>query len=173
MRRLSRDRLWRVLTSSWGALQISQLAKTPAGLDGYQWHANLSSFGHSAANDTDGNPETEDESEAVVNLLVTSTVIPRLEKLAATYDPLSARQTQRAVGVVDEVSYCVDKSSHRFEVSNTRLRPASPLIVLTRALPFPADTRPNLHAPAPARHHALPDAPRPAPRRPRPPPAPV
>ncbi len=59
----------------------------------------------------------EDESEAVVNLLVTSTVIPRLEKLATTFDPLSVQQTQRAVGVVDEVSYCVEKSSPRFEVS--------------------------------------------------------
>lgn len=53
----------------------------------------------------------------VVNALVTSVVIPRLEKLAKeTFDPLSRRQTTRAIGLVDEVSYCVEKSSPKFEV---------------------------------------------------------
>lgn len=67
---------------------------------------------------SDGEDE-QDESEEVVNALVTLVVIPRLEKLAKeTYDPLSRRQTTRALGLLDEVSYCVEKSSPKFEVSS-------------------------------------------------------
>lgn len=69
----------------------------------------------------DGQEEDAAESEEVVNALVTTVVIPRLEKLArAAFDPLSRKQTMRAVGLVDEVSYCVEKSSPRFEVSVLR-----------------------------------------------------
>lgn len=47
---------------------------------------------------------------------MTSVVIPRLTKLAkATYDPMSGKQTSRAIGLVDEVSYCVERTSPRFE----------------------------------------------------------
>lgn len=107
------------------AEQIDLLAKTPTGLDAYYWHNSLSAFGHaagrgragSASSSVDGEDE-QDESEEVVNALVTSVVIPRLEKLAReTFDPMSRRQTTRALGLVDEVSYCVEKSSPRFEVS--------------------------------------------------------
>lgn len=59
-----------------------------------------------------------DESELVVNALVTSVIIPRLEKIAKeSYDPLSKKQTLRAIGLIDEASYCVEKTSPRFEVS--------------------------------------------------------
>lgn len=68
--------------------------------------------------DDEEEDEQEDESQEVINALVTSVVIPRLEKLAReTYDPLSKKQTTRALGLVEEVSYCVEKSSARFEVS--------------------------------------------------------
>ncbi|KAL8278337.1 hypothetical protein RQP46_009229 [Phenoliferia psychrophenolica] len=99
----------RVEMALWNPFEIAQLGKTPAGLDAYSWHTNLSAFGHTVDDDAS-------ESETVVNALVTSVVIPLLEKLArASFDPLSVTQTTRALGLIDEVSYCVEKSSPRFE----------------------------------------------------------
>ncbi|KAM0752770.1 hypothetical protein T439DRAFT_342265 [Meredithblackwellia eburnea MCA 4105] len=108
----------RVEMAMWNPFGIAQLVKTPPGLDSYKWHENLSSYGHAAqssANNPVGEGE-EDESETVVNGLVSSVIIPRLEKLAReTYDPLSRNQTAKALGLIDEVSYCVERSSPKFE----------------------------------------------------------
>lgn len=61
----------------------------------------------------DGN----DESEVVVNALVASVVIPRLDKVAReSFDPLGKKQTVRALGLIDEVSYCIEKTSPKIEV---------------------------------------------------------
>lgn len=69
-----------------------------------------------------------DESELVVNALVTSVVIPRLEKIAKeSYDPLSKKQTLRAIGLIDEVSYSVEKTSPRFGVRLYSLMSLSPV----------------------------------------------
>lgn len=58
-----------------------------------------------------------DESGDLINAFVTGTLIPRLSKVArGTYDPLSTKSTTRALGIVDEVSYCVDKGAEKFEV---------------------------------------------------------
>lgn len=114
-------------------MQIDELPRTVSDLSAYQWHQNLSSYGHrtgarpggdgEVGDEDDDDDDKPDESAEVVNALVTSVVIPRLERLArAAYDPLSSRQTVAALRVVDEVSYCVETSSPKFEV-----RPASPL----------------------------------------------
>lgn len=95
------------------------MAKTPPGLDAYRWHSNLGEYGHSAPPvSQDGHQyEEEDESEVVVNALVSSVVIPRLEKLAKeSFDPLSKNQTTKALALLDEISYCVERKSQRFEV---------------------------------------------------------
>ena len=102
------------------APQIDELPRTVSDLSAYQWHQNLSSYGHrerSGDEPQDDDENKPDESAEVVNALVTSVVIPRLEKLArSAYDPYSSRQTVAALRVVDEVSYCVETSSAKFEV---------------------------------------------------------
>ncbi|KAK4050355.1 hypothetical protein OIO90_005148 [Microbotryomycetes sp. JL221] len=111
----------RVEMAMWNPFEISQLAKSPPGLDAYQWHSNLTAFGHagqsqSREDDDDSEMQGRDESEEIVNLLVTSVVVTRLIPLAKqTYDAFSRHQTVRALGLVDEVSYCVEKSSPKFE----------------------------------------------------------
>lgn len=92
------------------------MAKTPPGLDAYKWHSKLGSYGHTEDGYAQGGEA--DESEVVVNALVTSVIVPRLEKLAReTFDPMSRKQTTRALGLIEEVSYSVEKTSPRFEVS--------------------------------------------------------
>lgn len=60
----------------------------------------------------------EDEASAVVNALVASVVAPRLEKLAReSFDPMSRRQTTRALALLEEVEYSVERSSPKFVVS--------------------------------------------------------
>ncbi|KAK4050995.1 hypothetical protein OIV83_003124 [Microbotryomycetes sp. JL201] len=105
----------RVEMAMWNPFEIQQLAKSPPGLDAYEWHANLTSFGHAAEDENDG--RLVDESEEIVNLLVTSVIVPRLVSLTrASYDPFSRQQTLRALSLVDEVSYCVERSSPKFEL---------------------------------------------------------
>jgi hypothetical protein len=113
----------------------------------------------------------------VVNALVTSVVIPRLEKLAKeTYDPLSRRQTTRALGLVDEVSYCVEKSSPKFEVSEILGAICRPL--LTRSLYSPSLSPSSLGFswPSPKLNPSSPPTSRPSPSHPTPstlPPSPL
>lgn len=96
------------------------MAKTPPGLDAYKWHSKLGSYGHTEESYTQEGEA--DESEVVVNALVTSVIVPRLEKLAReTFDPMSRKQTTRALGLIEEVSYSVEKTSPRFEVSQDSL----------------------------------------------------
>ncbi|GJN92794.1 hypothetical protein Rhopal_005832-T1 [Rhodotorula paludigena] len=109
----------RVEMASWNPFEIAELPRSAHDLAAYQWHQNLSSYGHrphAGATDDDDDEDKPDESTEVVNALVTSVCIPRLEKLArAAYDPLSSRQTVAALRVVDEISYCVEPSSPKFE----------------------------------------------------------
>ncbi|GAA5862749.1 hypothetical protein JCM1840_002660 [Sporobolomyces johnsonii] len=107
----------RVEMAGWNPFEIDELPRTPSDLSQYAWHQALTTYGHRQdPEEEDLNEDQTDESAEVVNALVTSVVIPRLEKLArASYDPFSSRQTVAAIKVVDEVSYCVEKSSPRFE----------------------------------------------------------
>ncbi|GAA5934347.1 uncharacterized protein JCM15063_004548 [Sporobolomyces koalae] len=109
----------RVEMSSWNPFEIEQLPKTHSDLSQYAWHQALSSYGHrdtDEVEESDESTEPLDESTEVVNALVTSVVIPRLEKLAReSYDPLSSRQTVAAIRLVDEMSYCVERDSPKFE----------------------------------------------------------
>ncbi|KAI5481193.1 GC-rich sequence DNA-binding factor [Pseudohyphozyma bogoriensis] len=101
----------RVEMSLWNPFDTPGLTKPPPGLDSYQWHRSLSSFAHS---DIEG--EENDEAETVVNALVTTVVVPRLEVFAKeVYDPLSRRETAKALSAIDEVSYSVERASPRFE----------------------------------------------------------
>ncbi|SCZ88564.1 BZ3500_MvSof-1268-A1-R1_Chr10-2g03001 [Microbotryum saponariae] len=116
----------RVEMALWNPFGIDQLARTPSGLDSYHWHSSLTAFGHAShppngeADDDSHMDEDDappDESAEVVNALVTSVVIPRLIALAkASYDPWSKKQTMKALALVDEVSYCVETTSPKFEV---------------------------------------------------------
>ncbi|CEQ40115.1 SPOSA6832_01682 [Sporobolomyces salmonicolor] len=107
----------RVEMAGWNPFEIDELPRTPSDLSQYAWHQALTTYGHRQDPEDENFAEDQpDESTEVVNALVTSVVIPRLEKLArASYDPFSSRQTVAAIKVFDEVSYCVDKSSPRFE----------------------------------------------------------
>ncbi|SCV73710.1 BQ2448_6140 [Microbotryum intermedium] len=116
----------RVEMALWNPFGIDQLAKTPSGLDSYHWHSSLTAFGHASHtyhiddedddNHMDEDGAHSDESAEVVNALVTSVVIPRLIALArASYDPWSRKQTIKALALVDEVSYCVETTSPRFD----------------------------------------------------------
>jgi len=93
--------------------QIEELPKTPTDLSQYSWHKALSYYGH---NNDQEEEEEEDESSQVISGLVSSVVIPRLIKLVETsYDPLSFKQTEAGIKLVDEISYCVEKTSPKFE----------------------------------------------------------
>ncbi|GAA6020925.1 hypothetical protein JCM11491_000069 [Sporobolomyces phaffii] len=109
----------RVEMSSWNPFEIEQLGQTRSDLSQYTWHQALSAYGHGAGDDQgedDDDRDPVDESTEVVNAMVTSVVIPRLCALArAAYDPLSSRQTVAALKWVDEISYCVERDSPKFE----------------------------------------------------------
>ncbi|GAA6030231.1 hypothetical protein JCM8097_009000 [Rhodosporidiobolus ruineniae] len=104
------------LVGGWNPLEIEELPRSPADLSSYAWHQALSSYGHSPSSG-DASPEPEgDESTELINSLVASVVIPRLSAIArAGYDPYSEKQTRAALKWVDEVSYCVEPSSPKFE----------------------------------------------------------
>ncbi|GAA5977143.1 hypothetical protein JCM10908_004871 [Rhodotorula pacifica] len=121
---LSLAQVWefwaRVEMARWNPFELDELPRTPAELGAYQWHQALSTYGHRPDRDQhDGNDdddEPEDESTEVVNAIVASVAIPRLSTLARqTYDPYSARQTVAALRIVDEISYCVETNSPKFE----------------------------------------------------------
>ncbi|GAA6017197.1 hypothetical protein JCM10207_002568 [Rhodosporidiobolus poonsookiae] len=107
-----------LLGGGWNALEIDELPSSPADLSSYAWHRALSSYGHAPSSSSPPPDDTEgaDESTELVNALVTSVVIPRLAAIAkAGYDPYSAKQTMGALRWVEEVSYCVERSSPKFE----------------------------------------------------------
>ncbi|BGP33773.1 hypothetical protein JCM10296v2_005577 [Rhodotorula toruloides] len=119
---LSLSQVWefwaRVEMAGWNPFEIQELPRTSADLSAYSWHKALSSYGHSssAPNEDDLDEEEADESTEVVNAVVASVVIPRLSALAkAAYDPFSSRQTVAALKLVDEISYCVETNSPKFE----------------------------------------------------------
>ncbi|BGP09779.1 GC-rich sequence DNA-binding factor 2 [Rhodotorula toruloides] len=119
---LSFSQVWefwaRVEMAGWNSFEIQELPRTSADLSAYSWHKALSSYGHSSAapNADDLDEEEADESTEVVNAVVASVVIPRLSALAkAAYDPFSSRQTVAALKLVDEISYCVETNSPKFE----------------------------------------------------------
>ncbi|GAA5906527.1 uncharacterized protein JCM6883_004506 [Sporobolomyces salmoneus] len=109
----------RVEMGRWNPFEIEQLPKTPSDLSQYAWHQALSSYGHrehSPSTEEQEEEEPQDESTEVINALVTSVVIPRLSELAReSYDPYSSHQTVAAVKLVDEISYCVERDSPKFE----------------------------------------------------------
>ncbi|GAA6064227.1 hypothetical protein JCM10212_000374 [Sporobolomyces blumeae] len=110
----------RVEMVGWNPFEIDQLAETPSDLSQYVWHQALTAYGHRHTpddmHDDDDAAPGNDESAELVNALVSSVIIPRLERLATeAYDPVSLKQTLAAVRIVDEVSYCVETSSPKFE----------------------------------------------------------
>ncbi|GEM10195.1 GC-rich sequence DNA-binding factor [Rhodotorula toruloides] len=119
---LSLGQVWefwaRVEMAGWNPFEIQELPHTSADLSAYSWHKALSSYGHSPS---DSNPDDLDEEEAdesieVVNAIVASVIVPRLSALAkVAYDPFSSRQTVAALRLVDEISYCVETNSPKFE----------------------------------------------------------
>ncbi|BGP18171.1 hypothetical protein JCM10213_009014 [Rhodosporidiobolus nylandii] len=105
------------MVGGWNPLEIDELPSSPPDLSSYSWHRALSSYGHSPSSPShDHDGEEADESTELVNSLVTSVLIPRLSAIArAGYDPYSETQTKAAVKWVDEISYCVERSSPKFE----------------------------------------------------------
>ncbi|GAA5985030.1 hypothetical protein JCM11641_000823 [Rhodosporidiobolus odoratus] len=105
------------VVGGWNPLEIEELLASPADLTAYAWHQALSSYGHSTSTDHEQNGDEEaDESTELVNSLVASVLIPRLSAIArAGYDPYSEKQTKAALKWVDEISYCVERSSPKFE----------------------------------------------------------
>ncbi|GAA5886767.1 hypothetical protein JCM6882_005881 [Rhodosporidiobolus microsporus] len=105
------------VVGGWNPLEIEELPKSPADLSSYAWHQALSSYGHSSSpSGEDEDLDQADESTELINSLVASVLIPRLSAIArAGYDPYSERQTRAAIKWVDEVSYCVEPSSPKFE----------------------------------------------------------
>lgn len=86
-----------------------QLPPSPTDLDHFKWHAALSNYSHES-----GQTEAEDN---VVGAMVADVVVPRLQDLAkVAYDPYSTSATTKALNLVEEVTYCVDKNGRKFEV---------------------------------------------------------
>ncbi|GAA5838754.1 hypothetical protein JCM11251_006727 [Rhodosporidiobolus azoricus] len=106
------------VVGGWNPLEIEELPKSPADLSSYAWHQALSYYGHSSSQGHEGEDHDDqpDESTELINSLVTSVIIPRLSAIARVgYDPYSEKQTRAALKWVDEVSYCVEPSSPKFE----------------------------------------------------------
>lgn len=63
-------------------------------------------------------PPTSSEDDNVVNAAVATVILPRLRKLAVeAYDPFSRSMTGKALHVVEEISYCLETTNQRFQVS--------------------------------------------------------
>ena len=63
-------------------------------------------------------PPTSSEDDNVVNAAVATIILPRLRKLAVeAYDPFSRSMTGKALHVVEEISYCLETTNQRFQVS--------------------------------------------------------
>lgn len=98
----------------WNPFGVSELATDASGsgatsksLDQWSWHQALSEFQHA-----------EQGEEDTVAHMVATVVLPRLRKLAVeAFDPFSSRATARALEAVEEITYCLDPSHPRFEVS--------------------------------------------------------
>lgn len=58
------------------------------------------------------------EDDHVVNAAVATIIMPRLRKIALeAYDPFSRSMTSKALHVVEEISYCIETTNPRFQVS--------------------------------------------------------
>lgn len=105
------------------------------GLEGCEWMKGLQSYEHAASPEADdGTPALEDP-EGLIGAMVTSVVVPLVAPLARTsYDPFSATATSRALQLVEQVSYVLDRHKSgayetlvqafltRFQKSVTELR---------------------------------------------------
>ncbi|GAA5876738.1 hypothetical protein JCM8547_002033 [Rhodosporidiobolus lusitaniae] len=105
------------VVGGWNPLEIEELPSSPPDLSSYAWHRALSAYSHPPQSPSHSSHEEDaDESTELINSLVASVLLPRLSALArAAYDPYDERMTRAAVKWVDEVSYCVEPSSPKFE----------------------------------------------------------
>lgn len=97
----------------WNLFGVPELPPSPVSLDAYQWHASLSSYAHHEHADA---AHADAENDDVVAGLVGAAVVPRLQAYAReAYDPYSSRATGRALAIVEEVTYCLDRDGRKFE----------------------------------------------------------
>ena len=76
------------------------------GLEGWEWMQGLEGYEHPPTEDETPQPE----SESLVGAMVTSVVVPLLAPLARTsYDPYSSNATSRAVQLVEQAGYVLDR----------------------------------------------------------------
>ena len=106
--------------ATWNPFAIPELHTRPSSsLDSYTWHQALTAFQHAREQSLgpDGQPAHLDPEDDALNGMMNTVVVPRLRQLAVEgYDPYSARATSAALQVVEEISYCLDTGSARFEV---------------------------------------------------------
>lgn len=132
--------------------QLAQLPSAPVSMESYSWHSSLSSFSHPSVLSADGEDEPMEEPDLeVVSGMISTVVLPKVEKFARqVYDPLSRTQTRRALGVVEEVGFGVERGSAKFQVSVSYdfLAPDESLISCN-AVPRPrfSISFPSLHRP--------------------------
>jgi GC-rich sequence DNA-binding factor len=106
------------------ASQIKEL-QPALSLDSYTWHRSLTDYqeeaealDHSTSSSNGQHYQSPSEDEAVVNAAVATVLLPRLRKLTSeAYDPFSSPMTSRALQVIEEISYCLEVSNPRFQVS--------------------------------------------------------
>jgi GC-rich sequence DNA-binding factor len=80
------------------------------GFEGYRWHQLLSDYAHHQMSGS-GNQE-----ENVVAALVADVIVPRFKALMPAYDVYSSAATTKALAVVEEITYCIDQTGHKYEV---------------------------------------------------------
>lgn len=82
------------------------------GFEGFRWHQLLSDYAHHQMTGSGL------EEENTVAALVADVVIPRFKSLMVGYDVYSSTATTKALSVAEEITYCVDRNGHKYEVSS-------------------------------------------------------
>lgn len=106
--------------ATWNPFCVKELGQSPNSLEHFKWHRALTHFQHERAASLElssGGAEQVDPGDDVVAGMATTVVIPRLRKLVAEgFDTYSSKANSTALGLVEEISYCVEPTSPRFEV---------------------------------------------------------
>jgi GC-rich sequence DNA-binding factor len=103
----------RMEMAPWNPFGVRDLQSSPASLSEWNWHGAIAAYSEQMHDEGD----VLDDEGQLVNALVDKVVVPQLQKLATeAYDPFSVTATKRALGLVEEVTMCLDREGRKYQV---------------------------------------------------------